>query len=92
MSYDFVFKCKCEVSDLVMQGIERCSIDDLAFAIGVDERTIRRWRDGIGEPRYLHYRALCKFLESEGEDDSPSDFFKGKRPLFRGLFLWAKTP
>ena len=91
MGYNFIYECRCEISDLVLQGLERCSVYDLAFAIGVDERTIRRWRDGEGEPKYSHYRALCKFLEKEGEDNSPSFFIK-KRPRERGLVLWTNSP
>ena len=77
MSYKQVVKeCQFEVSDLVLGALEHNSIYVLAGVIGVDERTIRRWRDGVGEPKYSHYRMLRRFVDSEGEfDDLLSDFF-----------------
>ena len=89
MSYEDVSKqCTYEVSALVMEALDSIkSIGELAFMIGVDERTIRRWRDGIGDPKYSHYRMLRKVVEG-GEDDSSSVFLR----RFCVFFLWTKTP
>ena len=85
-------ECKLEVSDLVLQALESSSIYDLAFALNVDERTIRRWRDGIGEPRYSHYRMLCRFVDKEGEPSSPSGILKRKRLcLMTKSFLFGQN-
>lgn len=71
MSYNEVSRvCACEVSDLVMEALDNGrTIGELALMVGVDTRTIRRWRDGIGDPKYSHYRMLCKVIEG-GEDYS----------------------
>ena len=70
MCYQEISKdCVLEVSDLVLAALESCSINTLAVELSVDTRTIRRWRDGLAEPRYSHYRMLCMFVENGGRDN-----------------------
>ena len=63
------------VSDLVWKAIIHTSIEHVAAELGVDERSIRRWRDGQVLPSLQSYFALCRLVESEGGDDSPFDLF-----------------
>lgn len=85
-------KCRLEVKRLVWKALECCEYDRffLAELLGVDESSIRNWRDGKSIPLADHYLMLCKFVESEGEIDSLSDFSKQKSLDFQGSFNFGK--
>ena len=77
MNFDDSFCSKREAfklaSNKVWEALSFKSVSDLAGALNVDERTIRRWRDKEVLPSLHLYVALCRLVESEGGSDSPFD-------------------
>ena len=62
---------KYNVGFKVETALEMYNLNELAKALGVDERTIRRWRQGEVAPSLYHYIELCALVDGD-EGDNPS--------------------
>ena len=76
-------------ADLVNHALRYRSQDDLASALGVTERTIRRWAVGEGVPRSAYLTAISHELERDDRPRQPDftfvDLFAGIGGLRRGF-------
>ena len=66
-----------EMSNLVMDVLDRTGLTIIALSakMDVDERSIRRWRDGEAIPNLPNYEKLRGLLTKGGDDDSPPYYF-----------------
>lgn len=86
-------QCRKEVRALVWKALDCCMHDrfSLAMYMGVDESSIRNWRDGKSIPLADHYLMLCRFVELGGEDDSLSDFEYLKDFVIKVLLFFVEN-
>ena len=66
---------KLQVSNMVLDLLDKKSMVQLTVEMGVNERTIRRWMDGEVLPSLLNYEQLRGLLTEGGDDDSPPYYF-----------------
>ena len=66
-----------EMSNLVMEVLDRTGLTIIALSakMDVDERSIRRWRDGEVIPNLPNYEKLRGLLTKGGESSSPPYYF-----------------
>ena len=63
----------CKVSNLILDAKERLgTYKAVALELGIDERSVRRWRDGYCLPTLPTYFAI-KELVNQSDNDELSD-------------------